>query len=366
MQRDQLKALLAELGVEGDKYGRYPDSGDNIQFCCPWHGETRPSCGIHIYDEYGKCFACGEHFNLAKLVAHQLGFTYPNGEEDLSRGYRWLEEKYNVDMRQLPNKKNLRLIEDEEEDLGDDYEESSGRHEIKMVEIAPFQSGKATHPYYFSRGFTKEAVRLFKIGWDEDLLRVTMPIFWGDGALFGVIGRAILNPKLEDGSPNPEYKKVYRGENFARYYIYDRAPIGEILYPLNLFKFIPNMKKTAILVEGQMDSQWLYINGYTNVLSCINSKITYNKKTGECKQRDLLLELGVEKLIFMFDDDEAGKEGIKHNYDILKDDFTIYGVKYPEGKTDPQMLTKKEMRHMFKNKFPLRRGGGRIKLKRID
>lgn len=35
MQRDQLKALLAELNVEGDKYGRYPDSGDNVQFCCP-------------------------------------------------------------------------------------------------------------------------------------------------------------------------------------------------------------------------------------------------------------------------------------------------------------------------------------------
>lgn len=314
-------------------------------------------------DEYGKCFACGETFNLAKIVSHQLGFFYPNGEEDLSRGYRWLEEKYNVDKRQLPSKRNLRLIDEDEDEDNEDTEDK--RHEISMIEIAPFHSGKATHEYYFSRGFTKETLKKFKVGWDENLLRVTFPIFWEDGALFGVIGRAILNPKLKDGSTNPEYRKLYRGENFARYFIYDRAPIGDILYPLNLFKFIPSMRKTAILVEGQLDCQWMYQNGYTNTLSCINSKITYNKKTGECKQRDLLLDLGVETLIFMFDDDEAGREGVSHNYDILKDDFTIYGVKYPKGKSDPQMLVKREIDRMLRHKYLMRSGGKKVRLQRI-
>lgn len=35
MDRTRLKGLLAELGVAGDRYGRYPDSGKNVQMCCP-------------------------------------------------------------------------------------------------------------------------------------------------------------------------------------------------------------------------------------------------------------------------------------------------------------------------------------------
>lgn len=362
MQRDQLKALLAELNVEGDKYGRYPDSGDNVQMCCPFHGETRPSCGINVDKEYGKCFACGETFNLAKLVAHQLEFFYPNGEEDLARGYRWLEDKYNVEKKSVSiEKMNLRRIDD------DDEEEEEVRHELPLKRIALFHSGKATHPYFFTRGFTKETVKKFMIGWDEDLLRITMPIFWRDGKLFGLIGRAILNPKLSDGSPNKEYSKLYHGENFARYFIYDKAPIGEILYPLNHFSFKPRMGKTAILVEGQMDCIWMHQNGFPNTLSCINSKITYSKKTGECKQRDLLLELGVENLIFMFDDDEAGHEGTTHNYKLLSRYFNIYGVKYPKGKTDPQMLCHREIIGMIRKCYPLIDGGRKRKrLRRME
>src|SRR3712207_9047843 len=88
MDRYKLKGVLREIGIGAGRYGEFKDSGDNVQFCCPFHGETRPSCGINVYNLTGKCFACGETFNLAKLVAFQLEYTYPNGNVDIRSAER--------------------------------------------------------------------------------------------------------------------------------------------------------------------------------------------------------------------------------------------------------------------------------------
>jgi DNA primase len=56
MERSKLKALFHELGISSGKYAEYKDSGDNIQVCCPFHGERRPSCGINVDTEVGHCF----------------------------------------------------------------------------------------------------------------------------------------------------------------------------------------------------------------------------------------------------------------------------------------------------------------------
>ena len=292
-------------------------------------------------------------------MAHQLEFFKPNGEEDISRGYFWLDERYGVEKKVITRENmNLRRIDDEE----DEEEEGYKRYETPKVKIALFTSGKSTHEYFFSRGFTQETVKKFMIGWDSELLRVTMPIFWRDGMMFGLIGRAILNPKLDNGEPNPDYTKLYSGKNYARYFIYDSAPIGEVMYPLNHFELIDD---TAVLVEGQMDAIWQHQLKHPNVLSCINSKLSFDKKTKQSFQKDILLELGVKKVVLMMDDDEAGRDGCKHNYELLKDDFVVYGVTYPKGKTDPQMLTKAEYEYMLAHKYLYGKNGKVKKLRRL-
>lgn len=364
MEREKLKALLGDIGLTAGKWHSFKDSGDNVQFCCPFHGERTPSAGIRVDDEYGKCFACGESFNLVKLVAHCMEFTHTfkmkGGETHTSYDYakaeEWLKEKYNVEMRTL-SREDLNIMRIN--DFTDDSEEPR-RYETPLVKIAPFQSGKATHDYFFERGFTVATVKKFKIGWDKLLNRVTAPIFWEDGKLFGVIGRAILSPKFDNGEDNPEYRKVYNGKNFARYFIYDNAPIGEVLFPLNHFELIDD---TAVLVEGQYDSIWIHQMGYANALSAITSKLSVNKKTRESKQIDILLRLGVKKLILMRDNDKAGRDGNEHDYPYLKEYFKVYSVTYPKGKTDPQQLTKKEYDYMIANKHVY--GTVKKKIKRL-
>lgn len=368
MDRVKLKALLGEIGISAGRYSDFKDSGANIQFLCPFHNERRPSAGIHVDNEFGRCFGCGETFNLPKLVAHCMemvnsfkdkeGITHTS--YDYSQANNWLEEKFNVTKKEI-HKENMTIRRIEDDYYEEDEPPSMGRYETSRLKLAPLRSGKETHEYYFNRGFTKESAKKFMIGWDSVRMRVTMPVFWGDHTLCGIIGRAVMNEKRPDGSDNPSYYDIYNGGNQPRYYIYDGFPIGDTLYPLPFFKA---EERTACLVEGQMDAQWLHQMGFTNVLSSITSKLSKNKFSGEYKQIELLHDLGVKKVLLLRDNDKAGLIGNEHDYKLLKKDFTVYGTDYPEGKVDPQQLTKKDYIKMLYNMYDYGTKG--MKARRID
>lgn len=346
MDRERLKEVLADIGVDAGKNGVYKDSGDNIQFCCPFHGETRPSCGINIFTEAGYCFACDTGFNLTKLVAHCL-------DVPIYKAIVYLEDKFGWDMKEVQSTGIMRIDDEEEKD-------PNKRFELPRVYIAPFKSGKATHDYFFERGFTKETVKKFMVGWDAKRMRITVPVFWEDGAVCGVIGRAVLEMRNKNGEPNKEFFKVYKASEYndTKYHIYEKFPVGDILFPLQHFK---PKNKTAILVEGQYDCMWMHQLEHCNTFSSLGSKLKFNKRTKESKQIEILKSYDIDTVILMKDDDEAGEKGAKHDFDLLKNDFRVLTVKYPKGKTDPQQLTKKEADKMIKEAKPY----GVKKIKRI-
>ena len=364
MNRTQMKGVLRALGLNAGKNNvEFRDSGDNIQFCCPFHGERRPSAGIHVHDEMGKCFACGETFTLAKLVAECMDFKTIKGSYNYHKANMWLEEKFNIKYKPLNLKGKLRKIDDEEEleaPQNSHINPKTGRFELPRTYIAPFKSGKATHEYFYSRGFTKETAKRFKVGWDKVRMRVTVPVFWEDGeTICGVIGRVVLPEKI-NGNYSAKFRKIYKTGNETRYYIYENFPTGDILFPLQFFK--PRKDGLAILVEGQYDCMWMHQLGFDFTVSSLGSKLSYNRRTGEVKQIDLLKKFGVTKVLLLRDNDEAGAKGNEHDYNLLKKDFSVYTTSYPEGKNDPQQLTKEEVTHMLNTMKPFKMG---TKLRRI-
>lgn len=341
MDRETLKALLRELGIQGDRYGRYKDSKDNIQMCCPFHGETRPSCGINVYTGTGKCFACETSFNLPKLVAHCMEWETTLKDRDgnhhtiydYNKANDWLEEKFNVDMKQVDYKGAIMKLEDDEGLL-------KRRYESDILDLAIYKSGKVAHKYLLDRGFTKETLKKFKVGWDDTRKRVTIPVLWQDGALCGIIGRAVLEMKDSKGRANKQFYNIYKSGNDFKYHIYDGFPIGDILFPLPQVQVVDDL---LVIVEGQLDCMWLHQLGFPNVLSSLGSKLVDN-------QIAILHTLGAKKILLLRDKDEAGEKGIKHDYELLKRDFKVYVTDYPEGIDDPQKLTKEQFEHMLKNK----------------
>lgn len=308
--------ILNNLGLDKLKILHGTDD-TNIQFCCPWHGERRPSCGISVDKQAGKCFACGETFNLPKLIAQCKGYSFPEA-------YDFLAEFTYTDDRSIELGE-IRRYDEEGEAAGDFVQ--------PLYKIAPYKSGKVIHPYLEHRGFNEEDVQQFMLGWDSFEKRITIPVFWKNGELCGVIGRSVLK------NAQPKYK------------IYD-FPQSKIIFPYNLFTVLD---KSAIIVEGTLDAMWLHKFGYKNAVSIINATVSE-------EQLRLLQKEGVERLILALDSDKAGERGCARLYEKAKREFQMFRFPYPEGKKDVQEMTKEELQWGFSHllRYPY------MKLKRIE
>jgi DNA primase len=349
LQDHELEEILKhDIGL--DKVRKHVGrKGVNFMFCCPFHGESKPSAGILNSSDgaYGQCYSCEETFSLPKLYAHVKGIEMYDAMGEIA-------EKFNVEFKSnIIGKKKLKRYDEAMEIK----ETSNKRFELPRYKLAPFRSGKETHKYFFNRGFTKQTVKEAMIGWDKVRKRVTIPIFHRDGVLAGFTGRAVLEQKLPNGKANPKYIKIYGNE--PKYYIYENFPIGEVLYGSHEFYSEDN---TAIIVEGTLDRLWLRQLGFTNVLSIIVAKMSMDKRTGVSTQAQILHELGVEKVIFMHDNDKAGEVGKKVAYNILKKDFVCFNVDYPEDYKDPVGMDKEEIDEILASKTRY----GRKELKRYE
>ncbi|MBO8161071.1 MAG: toprim domain-containing protein [Thermosipho sp. (in: Bacteria)] len=289
---------------------------DNIQFCCTVHGEKNPSAGIHVEKQIFHCFSCHASGDISWLLFKSL-----DNIKSVQQADEFLKERYGVDIRQIDFK--VREIKRYEDFIGLE-EEINKRFELPRVKLAPYKSGKETYQYFFDRGFTKQTVKEFMIGRDVINKTITIPLFWEDNTLCGVIGRYVIK----------------RPKN-SRYKIYHNTPVGDILYPLHKFEPIDN---TVILVEGILDALWLHQLGFKNALATLTNSMTRN-------QAEIVKKLA-NKFIDMSDNDERGSIATEKYKKYLLRDMIGFTVKhaYPEGKKDPQECTKEEIEYMLNNK----------------
>lgn len=305
---DEMVSLCKELGLQKVKV-----RGDNVMYCCPFHGEHNPSCGISASKEVGGCFACGQHFNLIQLVAHCRSCS-------ILQAIEFLNATLNRDFRNV-NKTSLKL-----------YGETEVKEEfLSYTSLAPFRSGEITHPYLLRRGFEESDFINFNLGWDNDKKRITIPFFNEQGLLLGFSGRAVLEKQ------NENYFNIYGAD--PKYYIYNNFKAKEYFYPLDKFVVKDN---SLILVEGLLDAIWLHKFGYTNTLSLVSAQISK-------KQVSKLKALDIKKIILCLDNDVAGQEGCKKLYDRLKNDFLFFKAELPKDKKDVQECNEEELECMFSN-----------------
>lgn len=305
---DLLENVLDTKVVESSK------AKDNIQFCCTVHGESNPSAGIHVEKQVFHCFSCHATGSISWLL-----FQSSDRFKSVYEAEKFLEERYEIDFSQIDSfaTKELKRYEDFNTET-----EKEERFELPIYKIAPYKSGKETYEYFFDRGFTKETVKEFKIGRDLVSKTVTIPVFWEDKKLAGIIGRYI--------DPN-------RPKN-SRYKIYE-FPKGSLTFPLDKLEVIND---TIILVEGILDAIWLYQLGFKNVQSILGNGISK-------KQADII-KSKCRKIICMYDNDKGGETALDITENILKNSgIIIYKVKYPEGRNDPQECNKEEIQYMIDN-----------------
>ena len=325
LTREQIKDILYEIGVTKiiDKAGK-----QNLQINCPIHGESTPSMGVHTETLQVHCFACHFSGSLQWLVYKAVDDFRSTFEVE-----KWISEKYGVtfDTKAQDRKalSNLRRFEDRYVQ----NEVENKRHELKRTVLAPYKSGKETYTYFTKRGFTKKTMQDFKIGRDLESKTVTIPVFWEDGVLCGIVGRYI--------DPN-------RPSN-SRYKLYD-FPKSTLTFPQDKLEVIDD---TIIIVEGILDSLWLHQEGFPNAQAILGNEIS--------KDQAKYLKSKAKNFIVMTDNDSGGERAVQRIKDYMGREVKLFSVTYPSGKKDPQEMTKEEIQYMLDNKKNM----SSITLKRI-
>lgn len=223
----------------------------------------------------GNCFSCGESGTIPWLVYKSL----PDRFSSVKQAADFLKKRYDVSYEYTADRKTgkIKRYDEPEEEI------AHKRHELPKSFIAPFKSGKETYQYFFDRGFDKNDMKQFLIGRDLESETVTIPVFWEDDTLAGVIGRYI-----DKNRPKNMRYKIY---NF---------PKGDLIFPLNKLQVINN---TIIGVEGMLDVIKLHKWGYPNAVAMMGDGMSK-------KQADLIADrCGV--FIDLFDHDKGGETARK-------------------------------------------------------
>lgn len=309
LTKEQVEDLLINV-LQSPKIMPWKDS--KIQFCCTVHGESHPSAGIDVdfvpqdsnsHYQVFHCFSCGASGSLPWLVYKSL----PDRFKSVKEAEEFLKSRYHVEFSFDFDVDTLNIKRYEEHFVALE-ERAEKRFEMPRSKLAVFKSGKETYKYFFDRGFTKKDMQEYMIGRDTESETVTIPAFWEDGTLAGIIGRYI-DPK--------------RPKNM-RFKIYGFPKAG-LLYPLDKLEV---MDDTIIGVESMLDAIMLRKWGYRNAVAMMGdgmSKAQADQIVARCS-----------KFIALFDHDKGGDIAIDIARKRLGDRVMFLTPHYyPEEGKDP-------------------------------
>lgn len=293
--REVLEDLrLHWLEGKGYKYNptaltKIKDSGDNLMFCCPFHHESNPSCGIlKEYPYIFQCFGCEASGNLGQFVARVLDL--PNelyGIRHIMRNYIVVDKKSRPPI-------NIEEILD-----------GKGRDRKRALpdEVAE-QYAKKRHVYMYERGFSEPTLRRYEIGFDEELRAVTFPVRTSDGRL-RFIKKRFVDRKGFLNEKNIEKKDIVYGLYYVRQ---APKPITE-----------------------------LFVNeSETDTLACYEGKLPAVAILGRIMFKEQVMELvraGVKTVNLFFDNDKPGVECTLKSAKLISTltPIKINVVIYPDG-----------------------------------
>ena len=180
------------------------------------------------------------------------------------------------------------------------------------------------HAYLKQRRLTSEAVKEFGLGHcSRGILkgRIAIPIYNEAGELVAYVGRAV------DAESEKEGKYRFPAGFQKSFVVY------------NLNQAIEHAQQGLILVEGFFDVFNLWQAGCENVCALMGSKMSEH-------QENLILD-ATDKVILMFDADEAGQECTKDVLKRLAVKIYVRVVELPSDKDQPDELTEGEVKKIL-------------------
>ncbi len=357
--KDEIKERLDVADVVAGYLTLKPAGSGSFKALCPFHGERSPSFYVSKEKQIWHCFGCSKGGDIFSFVMEMEGMSFPEA-------LRMLGEKAGVE---IPDYKN-RPKEDKKHDV---YKQM---HELatKFYETLLWQhdQGASARAYLTERQFQKPIADIFRLGaapekWDALVTflrskkfsdqqivesglgkkrkdgtgvidkfrqRLMIPLANTRGEVVGFTARLLIPQSEKTG---PKYL------NSPETPIYHKS---DVLYGLHLAKKGIREEGAVIIVEGNLDVIASHKAEVTHVVASSGTALTESQLSQ--------LKRVTDRLLFCFDDDEAGYNAAQRGIHLAQSmAFKIGVIAIPKqlGK-DPDDVIKKsadEWRKLAKN-----------------
>lgn len=334
-QKTDIVSLISE-------YVQLKKAGRNYKALCPFHSEKTPSFMVSPELQIYKCFGCGKSGDTYSFLEEYEGM-------DFGEALRFLADRVGIKLVALrPGEQG------EKERL---YEIGSLASRFYHYILVSHPKGKLAYNYLTrERGLKAGTLETFQIGFSPDVPgairkflvekkkfqdrelervgisvpgrttidrfrgRIIFPLFDHRGNIVGFAGRVMPGA---------------RGD-LAKYINSPETPIyhkSRVLYGLNLAKARIKEKKTAIVVEGELDMISSWQAGIENTVAIKGSALT--------EEQVRLLSRFCQKTILALDADFAGDVAARRGIAIAQTHGLEVKVARLEGYKDPDEAVSK-------------------------
>ncbi len=336
-------------------YVQLKKQGRNYFGLCPFHGENTPSFSVSPDKQIFHCFGCGAGGNVFTFLMELEGLSFQEAAVKLA-------QKTNVDLE--INSSDLgreKRISKELQEMFDAHELLSKFYHHLLVNT---KEGQDALEYLLSRGFTRESIDKFQIGyslnsWDFVYKFLTKRNFkpeWmekagliikreRDGTYFDRFRDRIMFPIFDrNGKPIAFSGRALGGGNEPKYLNSPETAIfnkSKVLYNFQLAK--PSIRKLqyAVLFEGFADVISADRAGVENGVATMGTSLTDDHIS--------LLRQNVQTAIICYDSDNPGIEAAFRAGRLLTEaGCSIKVALMPDGQ-DPDEYIKKNGPEKFRN-----------------
>lgn len=315
-----LEEVLDEIDAQRSLYGLSPftkrrDSGEDIQVCCPYHIEKRPSAGIRKSDGLFHCFACQETHSFPELISYVF-----EKRDDVAGifGWQWLLKNFasiSVEDRkplQISIVRGHKIVEEAK----------------TYVSEEELDSYRYLHPYWEKRGITDgDIIERFDLGFDKETNCITFPVRDTEGRCLFVARRNVRTKFFN--YPEGVVKPLYGLYEYKRYLRDSQCWKNEREVYFRSLK--------VYITESMIDALRLWQNGkFAFALNGLGNDLQFKQLRDFTPCRALVLAT---------DNDEAGQKARQRIRQNVKTKI-ITEAKIPDGCKDIGDCTDEQIKNL--------------------
>ncbi|WP_338789055.1 DNA primase [Metabacillus sp. FJAT-53654] len=336
------------------EYVQLKKQGRNYFGLCPFHGEKSPSFSVSADKQIFHCFGCGAGGNVFSFLMQHEGYAFIEAAQHLA-------DKANIEMPSLTP------VDQVQQSVSKDAEKMIEAHELlkKFYHhlLVNTKEGQQALDYLLNRGFTKEIIDTFEIGYaldSWDFISKFLVKRGFDGSMMEEAGllvkknnsdeyfdrfrNRIMFPIADHHGMTIAFSGRVLGDEKPKYLNSPETKIfnkSKLLYNFHRARVHIRKNQQAILFEGFADVISSTRSGVQNAIATMGTSLT--------DEQAKIIRRNVSEIIICYDSDSAGIEATVRASKILKDaGCKIKVAMIPDG-LDPDDYIKKFGSEKFKN-----------------